>query len=223
MVILSMMKGFINKEEILKNYFFPECDKATKKSNKDKKMFKLGNHSPEGKKSGGFSEMLKAKGMENFYNCLIEDVIQSFLKLSKNLDTFSAITMNLEVNNGNNLEISETYTNYMKENQKKNDNTSNLFNKDGSSKGLNLENQNILEAIKREDSSSSMKEDYMRVTEPGKKNHTLSGISLINKIYFLVLLFREKFDTSFKSTNNLKNVDITNVFQNYYPQDYDKT
>ena len=129
---------------------------------------------------------MREKGMENFDNLLKVDVIQNFLSISKN-----SSSLDLWMNNCDE---------YINEN----------FPKENTSFSHKIESKSY---VRRENSSGSATEEYFMAVEPSK-THPLSKASLLNKTYFLVLLFEGKIT----SDNFVK---VLQYFQNYYPQSYD--
>lgn len=173
-----------NKEETLKNYFFPECNKIRKSTNSSKRQNlkrKIKNGSVD-----GVIQMMRENGTGNFDNLLKVDVIQSFLTISRNPNAFSVWMSNSDE--------------FIKE----------IFTKENTKNSHKIKSKCY---VRRENSSTGTGEDYIIASEFSKV-HQLSKASLINKTYFLVLLFERKI-----TPDNFSKV--LHYFQNYYPQLYD--
>lgn len=137
--------------------------------------------------------VMKEKGMTNFDHLIKIDVIQSLLTLARSPEAF-----NSWIADNDNFNI----TNYNKEPK--------------SSMGKYSNKIDMQSLMRRESSSSNMKDEVFGMPSSQKVVHPLSKISLSNKTFFLVLLFERKITPE----NFMK---VLQYFQNYYPQAHDNS
>jgi len=205
-----MMIRFKNKENLLRNYFFQEWDKADKLSkgfplndSEIKRRSRIANSYNEGetKSIDGNKVNEKEKALFNLDSKLKIEVLQLLVALLKNSSLFS--------------QWLKDPTNIGCDQYEENDNQKGYVGKytqilhfvDNTLRREQQQWSNI------QNSTKSQSQNLMSNLKVMNK-HPLSKINLVNKVYFMTLLISRKI-----VPENLAKV--IQYFQNYYPQSYD--